>query len=316
MIGIGHIGVGGMARARAAKFLQRNDVQLVAGWSRGQRNLAEYTELSGGEAIRDWQAVVTDPHVQAVCVGTPTSTHAEYALAALGAGKHVLVECPAVGDLADFDAMVEAAERNQVVLYVASNYRFDTTAQAIAYAAPRVGTVLLVRGDSSWRPEPPRTWYFDRKLSGGVFPCAHLYQFTLFDPLGPASSVQAAFGGKSDDFGVAIVRYNSGAAGVATGGFQRQGTRDFALVGTEGILRADQHGTFGITREGRVEPVSTQPVDPTTEDNAAFIRCIRGEQDWRAHARHERAIHAVAIGAQRSAETGQVIALGQGAAAH
>ena len=199
--------------------------------------------------------------------------------------------------------------------YVASNYRFDAIAQAIAYAAPRVGTVLLVRGDSSWRPKPPRAWYFDRKLSGGVFPCVHLYQFTLFDPLGSASSVQAEFGGQSDDFGVATVKYDSGAIGVATGGFQQQGTNDFVLVGTEGVLRGDKDSRFVIARGERVEPVSTQPVDPTTEDNAAFIRCIRGEQDWRAHARRERAIHAVAIGAQRSAETSQMVALSQGAAA-
>ena len=44
MIGVGQIGVGSMARGRAGKFLERPDVRVVIGWSRGEKKLAEYVD--------------------------------------------------------------------------------------------------------------------------------------------------------------------------------------------------------------------------------------------------------------------------------
>jgi len=269
MIGIGHIGTGRMARGRAAQFLKQKDVRLVIGWSRGEASRAEYAKLTGARVTDDWRAVVEEPSVHAVCVGTPTSTHVEYAVAALEAGKHVLVECPVAGEMAEFDRMVEAGGRNGVVFYPASDYRFDETAQAFKHAVGRVGQVLLARGDFSWRPRT--AWYFDRAL--------------------------------------AMVRYESGASSVMTGGFQHVSMNECALVGAAGVLRRQPEDAWAILRPDSSEPVSTEALDTTGLDNAAFLRCVRGEEDWRPHAERERAIHAVAVGAQLSAERGERVSL-------
>ena len=50
-------------------------------------------------------------------------------------------------------------------------------------------------------------------------------------------------------------------------------------------------------------------VDVTAEDNACFLRCIEGNEDWELHAERERTIHAAAIAAQISAERGERVLL-------
>ena len=49
------IGVGGMARVRAQAFLERQDVRIVAGWSRSQDSLANYMKLTGAHGTQDWR---------------------------------------------------------------------------------------------------------------------------------------------------------------------------------------------------------------------------------------------------------------------
>ena len=295
-----------MARARAAELLQQEGVRLVIGWSRGEQNSAEYARLTGARCAEDWRAVIDEQEVQAVCIGTPTSTHVQYAVAAMEAGKHVLVECPATVRLSEFDRMVETAERSGVVFYAGSNYRFDTWAQALDYASQKLGRMLLAAGDSTWMPRSP--WYRDRALSGGVFPCVHLYQFTLFSALGRALWVTAELS-REGDYGVAMVGYDGGATALATGGFERHGPNEFIVVGTEGMMRRQVDGSPAIVRGREAERIPTSPLRTTREDNAVFVRCIRGEEDWRTRAQAEREVHAVAVGAQDSAERSERIVL-------
>ena len=301
LLGLGHIGVGAMARVRAKAFLERRDVRIVVGWSRSQESLEGYRKLTGAHGTCTWRRVIEDPNVDAICVGTPTNTHAQFALAAIEAGKHVLVECPAAGDMADLDGMAQAAERSNVVLYIGSNYRFDRAAQAIAYGTTNLGDVRLVQGDSSWQPHAS-SWFWDRALSGGVFPCVHLYQLALFHCLGQAQWIEATFGGEPS-YGVAKVRYENGAIGIVTGGFHKHGTNQFLVIGSEGMMRQEPDGHFVLQRGAEIESIAIDNVNPTGEDNACFLGCIHGEDDWRTHLARERAILGTAIAAQQSAET-------------
>ena len=136
----------------------------------------------------------------------------------------------------------------------------------------------------------------------------HLYQLTAFNSLAPARWVEAEL---SDDgkHGVAMVKYRSGATAVVTGGFERFGPNDFVLVGTEGVTRRQPAGPLAIERRDGLESIPIRQLDATREDNAAFLRCVRAEEDWRTHAEAERAILAIAVGAQQSAERGERIHL-------
>lgn len=71
----------------------------------------------------DHRELVADPDVDAVFVLTPDFLHAEVGLASLNAGKATFIEKPLATSLEDADALIEAARRNDVLLYVGHNMR-------------------------------------------------------------------------------------------------------------------------------------------------------------------------------------------------
>src|SRR5688500_19071701 len=101
----------------------------------------------------DWRRVIERDDVQLVDVCTPGDTHAEIAIAALEAGKHVLCEKPLANTVAEAEAMTEAAARaaaNGVRSMVGFTYRrvpAATFARGLD-AAGRIGEVRQVRAEN------------------------------------------------------------------------------------------------------------------------------------------------------------------------
>ncbi|MCX4514453.1 Gfo/Idh/MocA family oxidoreductase [Streptomyces sp. NBC_01619] len=126
-------------------------------------------------AETDWRALIARDDVQVVDICTPGDSHAEIAVAALEAGKHVLCEKPLANSVAEAEAMVAAAEaaaaRGQVAM-VGFNYR---RLPAIAYARRliadgRLGALRHVRITylQDWLVDPdfPLTWRLEREHAG------------------------------------------------------------------------------------------------------------------------------------------------------
>jgi predicted dehydrogenase len=126
-------------------------------------------------AETDWQALIGRPDVQLVDVCTPGNLHAEIAIAALDAGKHVLCEKPLANTVAEAEAMAAAATRaaaRGVRSMVGFNYR-RVPALALArqlIASGRIGTVRHVRATylQDWLVDPlsPLTWRLQRDRAG------------------------------------------------------------------------------------------------------------------------------------------------------
>ena len=99
------------AWSKVAQFFDvdpRPVMHTVAG--RNADELAAFASQWGwANESTDWRAVVTDADVGLVDIGTPNNVHAEQAIAALEAGKHVACEKPLAGTLADAEAMAAAA---------------------------------------------------------------------------------------------------------------------------------------------------------------------------------------------------------------
>ena len=86
---------------------------------RAQRVLGGYSTV---QATSDYAAVLADPAVDAVAVATPAGTHLDVALAALRAGKHVLVEKPLAATYADGALLVAEAEQRGLTLMCDHTY--------------------------------------------------------------------------------------------------------------------------------------------------------------------------------------------------
>jgi predicted dehydrogenase len=112
--------------------------------------------------------LLKDNEVDLVVVAVPSHLHAEHAIRALEAGKHVLVEKPMADNLADADRMIEAAEKAGRILTVNQNYRFTPDFVTIqdVLASGKLGRIILVR--MAWHAYARRwDWQTISALGGG-----------------------------------------------------------------------------------------------------------------------------------------------------
>jgi predicted dehydrogenase len=164
--------------------------------------------LGWAAAETDWRALIARDDIDLVDICTPGDSHAEIALAALAAGKHVLCEKPLANTVAEAEAMARAADdaaaRGQVAM-VGFNYR-RVPATALArrmVAEGRLGTLRHVRVSylQDWLvdPEFPLTWRLrkDRAGSGSLGDLgAHivdLAQYLAGEPLAGVSALTETF---------------------------------------------------------------------------------------------------------------------------
>src|SRR5262249_36183966 len=103
---IGILGAANIARQFAAGCAPSQSVKIVAIASRGQDKAdAMAAELDIGRALGSYEALLTDPDVEAIYIPLPNSLHADWTIQALNAGKHVLCEKPLAMDAAEARAM-------------------------------------------------------------------------------------------------------------------------------------------------------------------------------------------------------------------
>jgi predicted dehydrogenase len=150
------------------------EMAVVVG-RRAEGAAAAAAKWGWAESSTDWREVVTRDDIDVVDIVTPGDSHAEIALAALAAGKHVLCEKPLANSVAEAEAMAAAAETafsQGVVAMVGFTYR-RVPAVGLAkqlVAAGRIGRVQQVRAAylQDWLadPESPLTWRLDKSLAG------------------------------------------------------------------------------------------------------------------------------------------------------
>jgi predicted dehydrogenase len=169
-LGIAVIGAGRAGMIHVGNFLRSvPGARLVALADPMPETLRQAGEATGiGELFEDYRAVLARRDVNAVVIATPTALHEEIAVAAAGAGKHVLCEKPMAMTTASCDAIIAAAERAGVVLQIGFMRRFsDSFVQAKARVdAGEIGAVVQVRS-LTHGPSYPRPWMFDLAKSNG-----------------------------------------------------------------------------------------------------------------------------------------------------
>jgi predicted dehydrogenase len=162
IIGCGLIGT---KRAAAAKG---HEIVAVCDPDAARREaLARETSA---RAMSDWREALQSD-IDAAVIATPHDGLAPIALAAIEAGRHVLIEKPAGRRAAEVVPIAEAARRQGVIAKVGFNHRFHpAVARANTMAAEgAIGPILFIRGryGHGGRPGYETEWRFDPKISGG-----------------------------------------------------------------------------------------------------------------------------------------------------
>jgi predicted dehydrogenase len=203
----GLIGSGYMGRAHAIA-LHSAAAAFGADYAVECATLADATPERAREAAQalgfasgttDWRALVADPAIDVVDICTPNYLHAEMALAAIAAGKHVYCEKPLALDLQQSRAIVEAARRAKVCNVIGFNYICNPMLQVARemIAAGELGEVVSFRGsyleDYMGDPNVPYSCRSQRKLAGSGALAdlgSHLINMARF-LLGPIARVSA-----------------------------------------------------------------------------------------------------------------------------
>jgi predicted dehydrogenase len=113
----------------------------------------------------DWRQAIGDPAVDAVIIATTTHTHADIAIAAAEAGKHILVEKPMATTVQDCLAIERAADAAGVMLMIGFKFRFAPAMRAARAAVP--SPILLVTQTLYDASQNTAGWLNDRRQSGG-----------------------------------------------------------------------------------------------------------------------------------------------------
>ena len=139
------------------------------------RNADEVESFAGRwgweHSSTDWRAVVGSDDIGLVDIATPNDVHADQAIAALEAGKHVACEKPLAATLADAERMAAAAASSTGQTFVWFNYR-RVPAVALAHrlvASGAIGRVYHARAAylQSWGgPDTPLLWRFQGDVAG------------------------------------------------------------------------------------------------------------------------------------------------------
>ncbi len=125
-VGIAGLGTGGAnALTEVPGLAAHPDVRLTAAADLRSEALDRFRSEFGGETFTSVEALCSSPNVDVIYIVTPSRLHAEHAILAAEAGKHVMLDKPMALSLADCDRIVEAVERNDVQLIVCHSQSLD-----------------------------------------------------------------------------------------------------------------------------------------------------------------------------------------------
>ncbi len=240
-IKVGLIGAGIMgSRGHFPGYMEiPNKAQFVAVCDKNPKAVQSIVEKSGAKGYSDYQDLINDPSVDAVDICLPHNLHGPVALAALRAGKHVIVEKPFTIDLEQADEIIAEAKKRKLTLMVAENMRFIKAYEVAKRLVDsgEIGEICYVRGYTGGPNEDtsdPSNWKIRAAESGGGtimddgIHCFYLFRWFV----GEVKSVYAVTTklGKSavsevEDNAVGTLRFSSGALGI----FGFTTTTDFAV---------------------------------------------------------------------------------------
>jgi len=250
----------GAATTTHSRLLAREAPELRRWYASRNGDRARETagRLGGAGALAGYEAAITHPTVDAVVVATPPSTHLELTLAALAAGKHVLVEKPAYHTLSDFDAVADAAARARRRVFVLENYPYKPLAGWLRHAlAPEaLGELLLIRIDAT-KQQADDGWRADPQLAaGGPLLEGGIHWVSLLTSIGlTVRDVDAWAGPGGEATTHLVLAYDGGA--LATLDFSwrvhapLRGARLSHARGRRGTLTFESNGAFLVQRGRR-----------------------------------------------------------------
>jgi predicted dehydrogenase len=273
MVGVGLIGSGFMGKCHALAWTSVRpvfgDVPEVRLVHLGEANLAlaetRASEFGFARASGDWRSVIDDPEVDVVSVTAPNQFHADMAIAALEAGKHVWCEKPMAPGFADAERMAAAARASGKVAALGYNYVQSPSIRHIGklLGEGAIGAVnhLRIEMDEDFMADPdaPFSWRQEATAGYGALDDFAVHPLSLIEVLFgkvdrvmcdmtmPYADRGTADGGRRAvetwDVASTLIRLDSGISGtllVSRSAWGRKGRLQIQIFGSKGAIVFDQ----------------------------------------------------------------------------
>ena len=269
---IGIIGCGMITKERHAPEYYANENCKVVGFFDKDIQRAQAMAEKYGGVVCDSVDELLSMDLDAVSVCVANAMHAEIAIKALNAGKHVLCEKPMAVTLEQCEAMVEAAEKNQKILMIGHNQRFAAAHQEARRLIQdgAIGKVLSFEtkfghgGPECWT-KTPDTWFFHK--SQAVFGVmadlgihkTDLLHYLLGEPIVKVQAIMNTLDKRYpdgtlidvDDNSFCFYQTESGVTGIMHVSWTFYGNEKNSTViyGTKGVLRCYDDETNALIWE-------------------------------------------------------------------
>jgi D-xylose 1-dehydrogenase (NADP+, D-xylono-1,5-lactone-forming) len=221
---------------------KRNQLTAVA--SRNQSKADEYArQWKIPRAFSSYEALLADPDVDVIYISLPNSLHAEWAIHAVEAGKHVLCEKPLAISTAEVDGVIAAAQSHNRIVAEAFMYRHHPQTMKVKELVDSgaIGELRSVRGAFTFNISNPGDVRLDPQLSGGSVWDVGCY---------PVSYTRYVIGQEPEEVFAWQVTGTSGVDEVFTGqmrfpggilaqfdcGFRSDGRAQMEFVGSQGTI--------------------------------------------------------------------------------
>jgi predicted dehydrogenase len=324
----GVIGLGFFGEHHAQVAATLPNVELAALASRQDKRRKQLMQRFGvPSGYRDYHDLLADPEIDAVSVVTHVDDHAEPTIAALKAGKHVLVEKPMARKLADCDAMIAAARKHDRILMVGHICRFNPRYAAVRDRV-RTGELGKVVSLYARRNIPAaRSRGVLEKIGPLLGDGIHDTDLMLWITGAKVRSVYALTHSERQlrfpDIGWAMYRFDNGAIGVIENvWFLPDGTpfrihEQMELIGTAGSayvhggdMNVVVQGPAGIDCPDTLywPSMHGEPVGALRTEIEHFVGCVaRDEPSAVVTPEEAREAVAVLMAAEKSAQSGKTV---------
>ncbi len=230
-LGFGIVGCGYIGGVHASALTEVTGARLIGVASRNEQKVRALAEQYNCASFTDYRKMLARDDLDVVCIATPSGAHAEIAIDAARARKHIVCEKPLEITLKRIDAMLAAAKRHRVKFAGIFQSRFGEGAQTVKRAVEqgRLGKLTLCDAYIKWWRDQNYydsggwrgTWEMD---GGGALMNQSIHAIDLLQWLaGMPSEITALTATRAhkrievEDVAVASLRFKSGALGVIEG---------------------------------------------------------------------------------------------------
>ncbi len=283
---IGIIGTGAIAIKHAQAIESLSNAELIGLFNPNPKSASKAKDKFSAPVFRNWEAFISLPDLEVICICTPSGLHLGPALKAIEAGKHIFVEKPIEVTLDRADQLIQAAEVNKVKLGVVFQNRFSSDFIQLneGVKAGVFGRILMGNAAINWFRDAnyysSSQWKGTLEFDGGgalINQAIHTLDL-LLKVMGEVDSVfgkvkTTLYPIEGEDLGAALVNFKSGAMGTITAGtslFPGYPER-LEIYGTEGsaILEAGKLISWNVRgKESAVEKAENAPASGSSDPNA------------------------------------------------